>query len=232
MGQGWRVVPLEVGEPVALLAEGLRLLDTLEEPTLRWYRASHTVITLGRGQARELAAHGTGQVEVVQRHSGGGAVLLTPDLLSLDVLVPAAHPWARGSPADVFLHVGRAWVAALADLGVEGATVWEGAGTANRRGDARERLLAAVCYATPGRGEVMVGGRKLVGLAQRRRRPGALVQVGMLRRWAPGPLLEALGADPDDAEVAAAAVGIDDLLPHPPDDATVMAAVEVRLSQA
>lgn len=233
MGGGWRTGEVEVGEPVALLEEGVRRLDGLAGdpvPALRWYRSTRTAIVLGRGQAPDLAAHGTGEVELVQRHSGGGAVLMTPDLLSLDVLVPAAHPLAQGAPGDVFLDVGRAWAAALTDLGVRGARVWAGAGTANRRGTPREQLLAAVCYATPGRGEVLVGGRKVVGLAQRRRRPGALVQCGMLRRWDPGPLLAALGADPHDAEIEAAAIGLDDLLPHPPADQAVMAAVQARLT--
>jgi lipoate-protein ligase A len=113
--------------------------------------------------------------------------------------------------------------------------VYEGAGTARRRGDARERLLAAVCYATLGRGEVLVDGRKVVGLAQRRRQAGALVQCGLLRRWRPAPLLAALGAGPRDAEIERAAVGLDDLQetrnqPHLPDEA-VMAAVEARLDR-
>ncbi len=234
MGTAWRTGEVEVGEPVALLEEGLRLLDGLADdptPVLRWYRSSRTAIVLGRGQARDLAAAATADVEVVQRHSGGGAVLLTPDLLSLDVLVPTAHPLAQGAPGDVFVHVGRAWAAALADLGVRGPRVWDGAGTARRRGTAREQLLAAVCYATPGRGEVLVDGRKVVGLAQRRRRPGALVQCGLLRRWDPAPLLVALGADPDDPEIAGAAVGLDDLLPAPPAAAGVLAAVEARLTE-
>jgi len=224
---GWRVSGVEVGEPLALLAEGVRALDALAHdpvPTLRWYRSTRTAVVLGRGQALDLAAHGGGAVEVVQRHSGGGAVLLTPDLLSLDVLVPAGHPLAAGAPGDVFLSVGHAWAAALRALGVPGPTVWEGAGTADRRGTPRQQLLAAVCYATPGRGEVLVGGRKIVGLAQRRRRPGALVQCGLLRRWEPGDLLAALGADPADAEIRAAAVGLDELLdPAPPDEAVVTA---------
>ncbi|HWB70924.1 MAG TPA: hypothetical protein VG452_01805, partial [Egibacteraceae bacterium] len=107
--------------------------------------------------------------------------------------------------------------------------VHTGVSTARRRGDARQRLLAAVCYATLGRGEVLAAGRKLVGLAQRRRRPGALVQCGLLRRWRPAGLLAALGADPGDPEIAAHAVGLDDLLDAPPDDPAVMQAVERRL---
>jgi lipoate-protein ligase A len=97
---------------------------------------------------------------------------------------------------------------------------------ARRRGTERERLLAAVCYATRGRGEVLWQGRKLVGLAQRRRRHGAMVQCGMLRHWAPQHLLTSLGADSDDSEILRAAVGLAEVLPEPPDDAQIMASVE------
>jgi lipoate---protein ligase len=144
--------------------------------------------------------------------------------------VPADHPLAAGDLGAIFTRVGAAWAGALADLGVSDLSVHDGAGTARRRGNPRERLLAAVCYATLGRGEVVAGGRKVVGLAQRRRRPGALVQCGLLRRWEPRALLRALGADPEDPEIVGAAVGLDDLVDDPPDDAAVMEAVRRRLA--
>lgn len=230
-------MPLEVGEPRRLLARGVELLDRLEDdptPALRWYRPTRTAIVLGRGQARDLAATSTAEVEVLTRFSGGGAVLLDPDLLSLDVLVPAGNPLLDGDLTAVFSRVGHVWATALDELGVPDVAVHHGAATARHQGDVRERLLAAVCYATLGSGEVTSGGRKLLGLAQRRRRPGALIQCGLLRRWNPAPILAALGASPDDPEIEAAAVGLDDL-PWPvgdaPDDADVMRTVERAFDQ-
>lgn len=211
----------------------MALLDSLADdptPVLRWYRSTTPAIVLGRGQ-RETLLQGRDlrDVEVVGRFSGGGAVLMDDGLLSADIVVPAGHPLAAGDIGAIFERVGEAWAAALADLGVEEVAVHRGPATARRRGSPREQLLAAVCYATLGRGEVTVGGRKLVGLSQRRRAVGALVQCGLLRRWQPAALLEALGADADDPEVLAAAVGLDDLVADPPDDAAVMAAVERRV---
>lgn len=223
------MLPFEVAAAEDLLTRGAQLLDGLTDdpaPTLRWYRAATPAIVLGRGQA-DLAA--VTDLPVVARHSGGGAVLMDDQLLSLDVLVPSGHPWLEGGPATVFLAVGEAWAAALARLGVPDVAVHRGASEARRRGDARQRLLAAVCYATLGRGEVTAAGRKLVGLAQRRRRPGALVQCGLLRRWEPTRLLSALGADPDDPDVAAGAVGLDDLVDPPPSDEEIMDAVGCTL---
>jgi lipoate---protein ligase len=226
----WRRLPVEVDDAEALLARGAALLDGLAEdpvPTLRWYRASSPALVLGRGQAGAVHA---GDLPVVTRYSGGGAVLLDDGLLSLDVLLPATHPWLHGDVSAVFSHIGSAWVAAFRDLGVTDVAMHDGPAMARRRGTPREQLLAAICYATLGRGEVLVAGRKVVGLAQRRRRPGALVQCGLLRRWNPAALLAAFGGDPDDAEVLHGAAGLDDLLDDAPDDVAVMAAVERMLT--
>ena len=77
---------------------------------------------------------------------------------------------------------------------------------------------------------MLAAGRKLVGLAQRRTRHGALVQCGLLLRWKPAPLLAALDADPHDPEVARAAVGLREL--SDVGQAQVIDAVEARLSGA
>jgi hypothetical protein len=87
---------------------------------------------------------------------------------------------------------------------------------------------------TPHRGGGGVGGagppRRGAG-PRRPPRPGALVQCGLLRRWDPAPLLAALGADPQDAEIAGAAVGLDDLVAQPPDDGTIARVVSAGLAR-
>jgi lipoate---protein ligase len=224
--------PLRVGTSAELVAEGMAAFESLitdPTPALRWYRSTDTAIVLGRGQ-RALPGPVQGGLAVLQRPSGGGAVLMAPDLLSCDVLVPAGHPLLAGDLGAVFLRVGRSWAAALEDVGVPAAEVYDGPAKARRSGNERQQLLAAVCFATLGRGEVTVGGRKLVGLAQRRRRHGALVQCGLLRRWDPGPLLELLGGDRHDREIAEAAVGLDALVEPPPADEHVMESVARRLT--
>jgi lipoate-protein ligase A len=154
---------------------------------------------------------------------------MDPGLLCLDVLIPAEHQWLEGDLGAPFDVMGRAWASALATLGVADIAVHTAAAQRHLRGTPREQLLAAICYATLGRGEVTAGGRKLVGLAQRRRRPGALIQCGLLRTWDPRPLLRALRAAEDDAEILAAATGLDELLTAPPPDQQIMAAVEEAL---
>lgn len=232
-GGGWRVAPLQRGGAAALLADGMTRFDALADdpvPTLRWYRTTAPAIVLGRGQ-RALDVDRSG-IEVVGRFSGGGAVWLSPDVLSLDVLIPGGHPWVSDPLSAVFDHVGAAWLAALRSLGVPHLSVHRGASTARRRGTPREQLLANMCYATRGRGEVFWRDRKLVGLAQRRRRHAAMVQCGLLRRWRPELLLRALRADSSDPQIRIAAVGLDEVCADPPDDAAVMAAVLAAFTDA
>jgi lipoate-protein ligase A len=229
----WEVLPLQTATAGRLLDDGMALFDGLADrprPVLRWYRSTRPAIVLGRGQgALDVRPDG---VEIVTRFSGGGAVWLSPDVLSLDVLVPVGHPWVTDRLTDAFDEVGRIWADALTGLGVSDLAVHAGPSTARRRGTAREQLLAAVCYATLGRGEVLWHGRKLVGLAQRRRRHATLVQCGLLRRWRPYALLRSLGADPEDAQVLAAAVGLDEVCAEPPTNEAVMAAVTAACAAA
>ena len=224
-------MPIQRGPAGALLDEGVALLDALKpgtEPILRWYRCTDTVLVLGRGQ--QAAAFGGTDLPIVSRFSGGGAVLMDEGLLSLDVLIPSGHPLLDGDLGAPFDHAGRAWAQALTNLGVPDIIVHSGPATANRRGTQREQLLAAICYATLGRGEVTSAGRKIVGLAQRRRKPGALVQCGLLRHWDPRPLVTALGTEID-ADILNAAVGIDDFLHTPPSDTEITAEVEAALQR-
>ncbi len=221
------MIPPDHGPADELLSRGLRLLEETDAvPTLRWYVADRPAIVLGRGQAK-VPINAQAGIDVVTRHSGGGAVLMDDTILSLDVVLPAGHPWVDANDLGrAFMHVGRAWAAALSLLGVTGVSVYDGPSLARRRGTPREQVLAAVCYATLGRGEIVVRDRKLVGLSQRRRRPGVLVQCGLLRRWSPGPLLAALGAEHLSDEIHEAAVGLDDLTNNPIPESDIRHAVE------
>lgn len=228
----WRTLPFEQDAAATLVRRSAQLLDHLAAnpaPTLRWYRSTDRALILGRGQSAQLLART--DLPVVARFSGGGAVLMDEGLLSLDVLLPAGHPLLGDDLTAVFLTVGRAWARALRTLGCDDVAVHEGAAAAQRRGSPYQQLLAAICYATLGRGEVTVAGRKVVGLSQRRRRPGALVQCGLLRHWHPQALLRAFGGNVDDEEILAAAVGLDELMSTPPDDETLMGTVNHELEQ-
>ena len=144
-------------------------------------------------------------VEFVRRRTGGGAVLVVPDdLLWIDVVVPAGDPLSDDDVGRSFVWLGETWVAALRSLGVEAG--------AYRGGFCHTRWCRLVCFAGLGPGEVAVGNRKCVGLAQRRTRAGAWFQCAALLRWDADALLAQLVVDDGDvarAELRDAAVGLD-----------------------
>ena len=226
----WLDLGLERDTAARLLQRSVDLLTAAGEDgraRLRWYESTDRAIVLGRGQRGAIAVEGHDQLT---RPSGGGAVLMDESLLSLDAIVPQGHPWLDGADlGSIFDPVGRAWADALSDLGVPDVGVHRGPATATRLGPPEQRPLAEVCYASLGRGEVTSGGRKIVGLSQRRRRHGALIQCGVLRRWRPGPLIRALDVDQAAEEIRNAAIGIDDLITPSISSSAIMRAVSGRL---
>jgi lipoate-protein ligase A len=140
-------------------------------------------------------------IEVVRRRSGGGAVLLQPGDLWIDLLLPRDDPlWVD--------DVGRAahWVG-----DVFAAAVGEGA-VVHRGGLLRTPWSGAVCFAGLGPGEVTdgEGGPKLIGISQRRTRIGARFQCAALRRWDAVGIAELLQLPSEAAtELATAAAGVD-----------------------
>ena len=139
-----------------------------------------SALVLGSGQARtdidEGAVRAAG-IDVVRRRSGGGAVLLVPgDHVWIDLWVPAGHrQWSddviRGAE-----RIGDLWVESLRAEGLGDLEVHRG------------RLQAGawssqVCFTGVGPGEVLHGGRKLVGVSQRRTRDWARFQCVVHRRF-------------------------------------------------
>lgn len=108
------------------------------------------------------------------------------ELLWVDVDLPRNDPLWDDDVSRSFLWLGRAWAAALKELGVAGATVWDEAlwcGPAGR----------SICFATQGPGEVSVAGRKVVGITQRRTRAGARFHCAALLRWNPAVIARTMG---------------------------------------
>lgn len=147
--------------------------------------ATAAALVLGSTQPDEvadLAACAAAGVEVVRRRSGGGAVLVEPDaVLWVDVVLPAGDPLWQPDVGRAFIWLGRAWAGALEDLGLA-AVVHEGPLV-------RRPLSDLVCFAGLGPGEVLVEGRKVVGISQRRTRDHARFQCAALLRWEPARLL-------------------------------------------
>lgn len=206
---GWQVEHLQ-GDAAAFHARPLP--DTVER-TVWVCEAARPALVLGSAQplevADERACVGAG-VEIVRRHSGGGAVLVEPSgLLWVDVLVPADDPLWAADVGQSFAWLGETWAGALADLGVT---------TVVHRGALQHGPWSQlVCFAGLGPGELTdPAGRKVLGLSQRRTRAGARFQCAALGWWEPDRLLDLLSLDAAardtgrlELATVAAGVGID-----------------------
>jgi lipoate---protein ligase len=164
-------------------------------------------VVLGSTQARDLVdveVTDRGELDVVVRRSGGGAVLVTPrDVVWVDLWVPRGDVLWDDDVAVATHWLGGLWADVASRLGVDARAHYEA-----MQADALGRL---VCFVGVGPGEVLVGDSKLVGISQRRVRAGARFQCQWLRRWAPDALLDALRIDDLEVRrrVTAAGVGVD-----------------------
>ncbi|CAN5848850.1 hypothetical protein BH23ACT2_BH23ACT2_08340 [soil metagenome] len=180
------------------------------ERAVWWFEVTGPAVVLGSGQRREVLdaeATSSAGVEVVRRRSGGGAVWLEPGALTwVDVILPAGDEHWVDDVGRSAVWLGTAWAAALDDLGVGGAVV-------HTAPMVRTRCADLVCFAGVAPGEVLIDGRKVVGVSQRRTRNGARFQCAVLHHWDPAPLVDLLAVAPAErprlaAELEQLAVGI------------------------
>lgn len=159
-------------------------------------------------EVMRAAARAVG-LELVQRRSGGGAVLVGRWLLGLSVVLPSDHPLVAPGVTESYRWFGEAHATALRRLGVECQSLDVAAARAvaqERRSAVEAAGIRWACFAALSPWEVVAaGGKKLVGLAQVRRRTGVLFVSGILLsepEW--GPLCRVFGAAADAAAVLSA----------------------------
>jgi len=174
---GWRVERIRG-------SAGVHHARELPDPLTRtaWiFTVDRPALVLGSTQPDDLvdrAALAARGAELVRRRSGGGAVWLEPGgTLWVDLLLPPGDLLWDDDVGRAAHWVGAAWAAAIG----EGATV-------HRGGMVCSAESGRVCFAGLGPGEVTIGGRKAVGVSQRRTRAGARFQCVAYEAWDPGPL--------------------------------------------
>ncbi len=164
---------------------------------MTWCEVTRPAVVLGSTQALDAVVPAAAGLDVARRRSGGGAVLVEPGRVAwADVVVPAGDPLWAADVGRAAWWLGDVWVAALAASGLPGGEV-------HRGGLVRSAWSSQVCFAGLGPGEVTVGGRKAVGISQRRTRAGVLFQCALPLAWDPAPLLAALALSAADRSAAA-----------------------------
>ena len=177
------------------------LLDPIVTPVWRLWTYAKPAIVLGLAQrGMQLPVRPEADLPVMVRCSGGGAVLVGPWMLSISVALPVEHPLVSDGVVASYAWLGRGIAQALESLGV-GAQVLSPEQLRARRADPPVPTLDWACFGDVSPWEVLAHERKLVGLAQIRRRNGVLLTAGILVRPCPWETLcERLGRSRSDAE--------------------------------
>jgi lipoate-protein ligase A len=196
-----------------------------EPATLYWSQAESRGLVLGFSQKQSVlnqAALITQPIPLYHRRAGGTAVLVGPELLSLDVILPAEHPFILSDIVESYHWLGNVLVETLGSLGVEARLVSPEESRARQAllkqeaTRSREAILNRACFGSFSSYEVIANERKVVGLDMIRRRTGSLLQAGLLLKWDIEPLVKLLGHTPEEQAILLEglperAVGLDTL---------------------
>ena len=151
-------------------------------PVFRTWIYQSPAIVLGCAQRSLRSAiekRTAGTIDIVDRDSGGGAVLTGPWLVGVSVVLPHGHALLGRNLGDSYRGLAELHVSALETFGVP-AKAWVPSGliTVPVPDGA---VLDWACFSKLSPWEVIsTGGRKLVGLAQKRNQHGVLLVAGTL----------------------------------------------------
>ena len=144
------------------------LLAGASEPLLRVYGWRQPAVSFGYfGKHGEISVAWPTR-ELVRRWTGGGVVPHGDDV-TYSLLVPAGHPIARLGPLESYQAIHEALAQWFATRGI-GASLTTGA-----------PKISEECFANPAPHDVLAGGNKIAGAAQRRTRQGLLHQGSIQR---------------------------------------------------
>jgi len=127
--------------------------------------------------------------QVARRTSGGGAVIVTPvDQVWLNVHLLREDPLVVDDIGRSFFWLGELLADVISDLVGQGVPV-----EVVRTRNVASELSRLVCFGGLGFGEVLVAGKKVMGLAQRRTRAQVTYHVAVLINDRQSDLLGLLG---------------------------------------
>lgn len=150
------------------------LLGVISGPVLRVYRWARPAVSFGYFERWEPVRVAHPGRDAVRRWTGGGVVLHGEDF-TYSLLVPRLGDIERRTAAESYGVIHGALCRALGDVGI-----WaEPAGSSAGR-------ISPECFQNPVLDDVLVGGRKVAGAAQRRSRRGLIHQGSIQTLELPG----------------------------------------------
>ena len=180
-------------EPVAAALEqrwnDKALARPVTQPAWRAWPYQYPAIVLGRSQrSLQSGIESLDSLGILSRASGGGAVLVGPWMLGLSVALPSEHRFASGGAVNTYRWLGEAIAGVLGQIGVDAWAISPAALLAHRAKNTSP-VVDWACFGSLSPWEVLVGKRKIAGLAQVRRRQGILLVAGILIQAPPWELL-------------------------------------------
>ena len=174
----WRLLNTGVADGATNMAVDEAILEAVAAgqslPTLRFYAWRPPCLSVGYAQAVQdevdLDACRVRGIDLVRRPTGGRAILHI-DELTYSIVAPQSDPRVAGGIVESYRRLCQGLLVGLRTLGLDVVQ-------AGRKPPGAEALSAA-CFDAPSDYEITVGGRKLVGSAQARRR-GMVLQHGAL----------------------------------------------------
>ena len=173
----WHLLVSGPGDPAFNMAMDEVLLEAMPEvgrPVLRFYAWTQSAASFGYFQRYADVERWTRLRPLVRRPTGGGLVPHDADW-TYCLAFPSAHPWyaLRAKESYARMHL---WIqAALASLGLTAELA-----------AARMKSAPGQCFLGYEQSDLLWGGRKIAGAAQRRTRQGLLIQ-GSVQPPSPRP---------------------------------------------
>ncbi len=159
----------------ALLAACLK---GIAPPTVRFYGWCPATVSLGCFQKleKEIDVEACERLGLgIVRRPTGGKMVLHDDELTYSVIARQGQQIFPGDILGTYMVISQALVAGLKKLGVEARMI------PHRKGEKRrEEPRSAACFSVPSSHEVVVGGKKLVGSAQKRHLDGVIQHGSIL----------------------------------------------------
>ena len=167
MGEAWHWIRSGAGDAPGHMAWDEALLEAaggLGAPVLRSYGWESPAATFGYFQRHAEIAAWTALRPLIRRPTGGGLVPHASDW-TYAIIVPPQHPWYSLPAVESYRRAHR-WLQRALDL----------CGVETQLSPCCDPAGPGRCFVGAEREDLLLGGRKIAGAAQRRNRLGLLIQ--------------------------------------------------------